>query len=1160
MKQFPRIYSLSTLGIIFHNNVDYLLHAGRTDFTGESGAGKSMIADLLQLIFVARKGKQYFKPGTDSPGDAGRDVETLPLDTSGYAFVNIQVEERKFLTIGIHVQRSSGALTAFIIQKGIQWENDSDFLYNNRVLLWKNFLGGGQTIPDIDTLKKNILLPMGFVLEKFSPSEISRYHNLLYHNEILPIDLSQDDGKLISYAQIIQSFARAKSLSLNTQDIKDFLFSDDDDIYQEYKEHVTDLEASQHQYLEQQKTIRQIKERFDALKRYRDALIVEEQSRKTHLAFRAAFDRDQVANAERNYREAKLQLTLKSFTHNFYSVAIKQHDLAVVTGELDQDKKAIANIHAALEKTEYTVASHNARSKALAQEIESRKPAFDLARKAYDVIVSLDALLKRYHSLSKLSEAVRQQPLKASKKERLQTFIDRLKDSGAYDWYTNKEFQTLSYPQQYEKLTQTILATQQQLTANQELLRAFESTGSNSVMAWVLSQGTRSFSPEQESVLRHFILLSTLQPKADILVKRFIPDPNRLLDKLELKDKTTTHFWIDLDGVYERIEIIENRIFTGDKRVLLSYQADLEKQIEAQTKKLSNVQAFKKSLDSAGWSEETNSLFKEFEVIQSFVTDPELPSPAQYPVFEQQFAVRTQIIARFEELENNVKKSYHEQGELTQLIQNETRQKNDLTSKQEIIKKQIAQKTTKQQVLQEELKTEEQSLEQRRAALSDLLTDPDLTATVDGLTGEFNRNRNDLQKFYREVFTPIVPEIQSSKKLKESFENPLSPTHIPKLQKAATLSRDEYYREYQHEFDTGGFLEHPTEEDVSKAEKMRESGERQALEVYESYIHRIAADRESLQSKQPLELVARELLPKVFENYPTINLGDTLEEDVTKYLTSMNESMREIDEHKMKIIYAIFNKVNSLYDDYEEKIQDIRKFFESKTITGGMKVKVDFTPSRHYPINWIKSLRKKVQDLRLSQSPLFLNADTQATTAEEMIIQTFLQHSESKLKAPEIKKLTNPKSYFDLSVHLVRPNGEISDGSSGQAYAKIALLCIARLSRIEQHKRKKTDLIPGIRFMPIDEVAGLGGNFDLLNQIAVEYDYQVITMTINPEMNFENESLYTYMLIPNTTNQLKINAPPFGAFQSETLEADIDAYIQAKTHEEGINVESHPGA
>ena len=52
---YPRIYSLSTVGILKHYIHDYLFHPTRTDFVGANGVGKSIIADLLQMIFVYDK-------------------------------------------------------------------------------------------------------------------------------------------------------------------------------------------------------------------------------------------------------------------------------------------------------------------------------------------------------------------------------------------------------------------------------------------------------------------------------------------------------------------------------------------------------------------------------------------------------------------------------------------------------------------------------------------------------------------------------------------------------------------------------------------------------------------------------------------------------------------------------------------------------------------------------------------------------------------------------------------------------------------------------------------------------------------------------------------------------------------------------------------------
>ena len=88
--KYPRLYSLSTVGVIMHYNQDYLLHAIRTDFTGKNGIGKSLIADILQLIFIAEKEVVSF--GTESLKKRSRSIHTIPYKTpDAYAFLNIEV-------------------------------------------------------------------------------------------------------------------------------------------------------------------------------------------------------------------------------------------------------------------------------------------------------------------------------------------------------------------------------------------------------------------------------------------------------------------------------------------------------------------------------------------------------------------------------------------------------------------------------------------------------------------------------------------------------------------------------------------------------------------------------------------------------------------------------------------------------------------------------------------------------------------------------------------------------------------------------------------------------------------------------------------------------------------------------------------------------------
>ena len=74
MKNYPRIYSLSTLGLIHHYENDYLFHNMRTDFVGDSGSGKSIIADLLQLIFV---GSEMFESATRTMDEKMAEIRLL---------------------------------------------------------------------------------------------------------------------------------------------------------------------------------------------------------------------------------------------------------------------------------------------------------------------------------------------------------------------------------------------------------------------------------------------------------------------------------------------------------------------------------------------------------------------------------------------------------------------------------------------------------------------------------------------------------------------------------------------------------------------------------------------------------------------------------------------------------------------------------------------------------------------------------------------------------------------------------------------------------------------------------------------------------------------------------------------------------------------------
>ena len=119
---FPVIYSISTINLIYHGTRDFRLNPLCTAFTGDSGSGKSLLADLLQLILV---GPSEYHSATHAKGDRlpYTLVRTVAGESSrGYAFINVQLGPRAFLVLGCALENASHQCTPFVIQQGTDWQ------------------------------------------------------------------------------------------------------------------------------------------------------------------------------------------------------------------------------------------------------------------------------------------------------------------------------------------------------------------------------------------------------------------------------------------------------------------------------------------------------------------------------------------------------------------------------------------------------------------------------------------------------------------------------------------------------------------------------------------------------------------------------------------------------------------------------------------------------------------------------------------------------------------------------------------------------------------------------------------------------------------------------------------------------------------------------
>ncbi|MCX2476922.1 hypothetical protein OQZ33_21490 [Pedobacter sp. MC2016-05] len=165
---YPSIYSLSTVGVIKHYIHDYLFHHKRTDFIGSNGVGKSIIADILQMMFIFDKDLIRF--GTDGLKKEERNINTLPYKMKfAYCFLNVEVDQGKFILMGIQIQNQKNKrITPFLVTKSADISRAIEHLTLAReeMLLARDFMDQ-DTLPDLPELSKHFHNKMDLRLNFF---------------------------------------------------------------------------------------------------------------------------------------------------------------------------------------------------------------------------------------------------------------------------------------------------------------------------------------------------------------------------------------------------------------------------------------------------------------------------------------------------------------------------------------------------------------------------------------------------------------------------------------------------------------------------------------------------------------------------------------------------------------------------------------------------------------------------------------------------------------------------------------------------------------------------------------------------------------------------------------------------------------------------------
>lgn len=1098
MKNYPYIYSLSTVGLIHHYNNDYLFNRVRTDFTGDSGTGKSMIADLLQLIFV---GSAEFEAATESIDEKRRPKGMVLTDTKrglsgkGYAFLNIAIDLQQYLVMGMYLEQSTNLARPFLVYQGYDIENP-DFLRNP--LLHEDFLDE-KSILSLEDLKKKLSIKQ-YNCEVMG---LSSYHRHLYRQQILPFDLADNPAKLKAYALIIQSFSRGKGFKFDTKNLQDFLFgtSTEKNIMAIYQQQIENINSTLLDSLNYQKQIAELTKKRNALQELIKLDSQKEDALKVFLASKYNFIEQRIANYS-SLLENSFPLLVDSAAN---TVAFKIMD---IQEQRQRNLRSIETIKA-FEKEKNGETSLEKWAEDAMKLLLNKKNEKLKVDQITAIMANFDGSIENVTAYYKLQAA------NNIEKATLESFVRKLSEKQILNIFEDSDWNG-NYGKSLKNYQLDIEDIESGIKTNTALLKFSSVDDPYSIAHWAISSN-KALTHEQESLLVKYKELIIAEPenKHDY----YLPEPQSLFENLEIEDKYRDQngFWISIVGIYEYVLLTEERFLNSDspevkKKYFLEKHNQSALQLQSLKEQKKMLQDFYAALHSISALEENIALYVRKNEIAEFTEI--LPLSVDRPTFDA------------------LMESYKNKDSIKQSFKSAEQGWNTANDKLQAFKKSyaalskindIANHLVSLQTKQKKLESSHRWLLRKHQRIT-ALSREDNTAKATVLMNER------LQQY---SLAEVLSESTASETaLKEKCKE------YRKQLKSLALMRSTLKIELEDHFMDINQLHRDDPYTESEIEKMHDDAEH-AAGAYSFAIESLITtflfdDRYKYTNEQDWRKIARGLLPEVFKS-EDIN-EDQFSSEIEERLQNIIDKNKVIGDRKVQMLLEVFGKVEAAFTAFSTEIDRLKVFFNGndKRITGGHKVVIKADPSSDYPILWITEFKRRIREESTNRTGLFKIADD-AIDFKEIIQRSFRQCG-GKKSDPKIEDLLNPKKYFELSFSLQKDNVK-SSGSTGQVYTAIALLCIARISLIEQEQGTKKR--KGVRFMPVDEAEGLGSNYEMLSNIAKSEDYQIISMSINPVGEFEKGSHYIYMLNEPEDEEIRINGVPFAQFTEKGILSNI---------------------
>jgi len=531
---YPKIYSLSTVGILKHYVHDYLIHPLRTDFIGPNGVGKSIIADLLQLLFIYDT--DVIKFGTDGIKQHERSIYTLPYKTGlAYCFLNVEVEKGKFVIIGITLSSQKGVrITPFVITKTAELTESLNklVLSKDEILLAKDVISTG-AIPDLKTLSIQLFNKNGVYLNSFkSKEDVKRYYQFLYDKEILSINLAVETN-YNAFAKVIQSFSRAKALNLNSssasKSLKEFLFEESEaellDIYQQQQ---VSLEKILKEYNRLNTDIQQLEQK--------QALFI--QLNKLDAIWQTNF---------RTYKEAELASAYNSLSdlrlaekNLLELLAVNKNDLLTAKTKKEKLPGIKLRITAALKRADEDYDLH-----VDYEHLTGQVEKLDEEINELQVLNRVTAMPVWGEHIPLMDMSIR---ATSDVKELILFAEEKLQK------YPTPSLLEQSWKEQNDRIRNLTAQLETEKTYTEKLISLLENNTADSLLGWALAQDI-DLTSELRHTLLHFATLPVIKPEQPTDGSKYLSPFELVKNLVVLPDENRHGFWLTLGPLSEFIGV-----------------------------------------------------------------------------------------------------------------------------------------------------------------------------------------------------------------------------------------------------------------------------------------------------------------------------------------------------------------------------------------------------------------------------------------------------------------------------------------------------------------------------------------------------------------------------------------------------------------------------